>query len=1295
MIDEHYPDLTPPDLTPREQQILRLLAEDRDSHQICDTLVIARSTLKTYTQTLYDKFNAHRHSSRELGPSEELVQRRKLCQTATRMGYLSTPRYILQEKINELSNENVEIYRAIQSFPDYGQDKRVFYKLLINRSPEEIQRFKHGVDVLSRTKHDNILDVHDFGWIHGWDEQERPFYTTQYFAPFDGILTACEDAPEKIDNFLLQLLNVLGYLHWRGIIFNNLRPQNIFVASKQRILLMDFSNSVLLNKTPSSDGINEERKADLVSRVSKGSSPIQADLQNLGILIYQILTTNQHTPSSELLNPAVAEQMISELCQRPADRAMAAIVKKLLFVEGESCFQSALEVTEALFEAKRDRFDQNRAFSKWVKGFSRMEPIGRNEILGQLNSALRELFEARRGGMYLIVGEAGIGKSALLKQVRREARGFDKSEAILSDVKIPKKSSVNRGYTMWHDILRRLIEAAERNGLTGETARAIKRLQKLLEPSSTTAPVDDSVGSTEQAALHLFRNLKAKKGIKNKVVVLLLDDLQRMGEDSFRLLQKLYKDVVRLHLPVLIIGSYKELDPDEDRMLNDLSRGLNLPSTALIKIEKLNGDASRELSRHLLSTLNLQNNLYQVELDQLTQIISDRSRGFPLRVIQYVQVAAQYDRLDAIKVELDEIWSSDDESDREVIAWLQRNKYLNDESRLFLAKIAVIGMRVDIEVLNVIYPDNETLTSLLYACYDAGVLIEDNKQIKFQHDSVREAALKFLPEKAEEIYKDAALAIEKTYDANLNVHASQLADLWQKADERRNAAKYYLQAANYELSKSAYHAARDNAEKILYSELDAELPRLKQAELKLIQYFAYMGLGEVDLALDSARNALDILGYKIITDSPFKLRLIRASLKQIWYRLREGKLKEKKSMNIDEYREEFRIAVRCYRALAQLEYFRNNFWHVLYYLMEGLNLCDEAGDLGRGQKADIYAAAMVIASPLGPGILSKLIAGQYEELAENDLDRSRDNALELWMRLVLGMYYGSNGKWNDAKKHLERGLQLGMEGIDQRRRYEVVAILYICLSYSGEWDEARMRNDFLRELVMDDKLSTDSLSQTDLWPQLFNGDKYLYTGDFKQGKELLEEVCKELAKRDKAALLRGMGVLAQIYLHSGELSKAETTANEFFESVRSTPVMPFYATEGFFGALEVYLELLKDDFKSKALRKKIEKLLYNLLDQPILAYSKRYPIAKPRALLYRARYVLITTSKKDRAKRLADLAVKYARDLKMPYDEALILEYMGTHFCDDNSRCDDLNRAQEIFKKLGAIWNYNQVQKRL
>jgi serine/threonine protein kinase/DNA-binding CsgD family transcriptional regulator/tetratricopeptide (TPR) repeat protein len=1299
MAEEYYPDLTDAP-TKKERQVLMLIAEDWTDTQICAYLKISINTLKSHRKSLYDKFDVHRRSSEELGASDERgrskerAQLEELVRKARGIGYLLTPRYRVKEMDAQLSYGSVETYKAIASSYGYGRDKPVFYRRLINDKqarPEPYQCFLHEVEVLACIDHPNIPGLLEFGR----DENDHPFFTMSYWEDYGDILEACNDSPKQIDNLLLQLLNVLAYLHWRRIIFNNLMPENIRVTRAHRVFLVNFGNSLLLEQMPSDHKMRRDRQADSASEtLPSGTVSEQTDLWALGILIYQLLTRGQHPFGTQPPTPEKLAQAIDELRHKySVDESMTRIVEKLLSFESQDRYQSALEVTKALLKLRGGRFNPGQAFSKWFPGFDRIELFGRDDELNQLKSALRLLVEERQGSMRLIVGEMGVGKSVLIDQLKVEAWRYP--EVIVSYSKAEQERAAGRGYLMWRDILSKLIEAAVP---TREVAQATKHLQPLLEPQKgniTSIGGDDS-GATIHAALQLFRYIQAKKnprngpknkeqtnkGLKNKVVLLLLDDLQWMGGDSFRVL----KAVHSLNLPILIVGTAREFDPTAILKPKDISNVLDLKER-LIKLENLNYDAKWKLCRRLLSAYHLAQILSPGQIHDVTRKISYGCKGNPQFTKNCIVRCASLDWPNSIG-ELDQKLPSEDEISGYIMGWL---KNLHPSTQSFLTICALVGRKFDLEVLRKIYEDQDEhrLEDLLFECSKEGILVAiDNKQWEFEHESVYSAAQKLLPDKAEPLYEKVARAIEKTYPDNITYYA-QLGKLLEKAGKPEEAASYDLNAARHELRKSAYGSIQDLFIGISNSDWQTALKPPQQAEMKLYQHFAYMGLGDVDKALESARNALEVLRYKIVIDSHFKLPLIKASLKQIWYRLGGGKSKQKKAIDINE----FGIAVRCYRALAQLEYFKNNFWLNLLYLMEGLNLCDEIGDDGSGQKADLYAAATIIASPLGPGILKRLIAAQYEELAQNDLDKSEDKVQEIWMRLVLGMYYCTIGKWNVAKKHLRRGMELGVERIDQRRRYEIVAVLYLCLWYCGEWEEARSINDDLRKLVQDDKLSPGTLSQTDLWPQLFDGDRYLYTGEFKQSEMPLYQVCVELAKVDQAAWLRGIGVLTQMYLRREELKEAEKTADEFFKSVHHGPVMPFYATEGFFGALEVYLALLEQENKSKDSRNKIEELLYYLLDQPILAFSKRYPIAKPRSLLYRARYVFITTSRKDKAKNLADLALKSALDLRMKYDEALICEFMGTHLCDDNSE-RDLKRAFEIFDQLGATWNRDQVGKK-
>jgi hypothetical protein len=61
------------------------------------------------------------------------------------------------------------------------------------------------------------------------------------------------------------------------------------------------------------------------------------------------------------------------------------------------------------------------------------------------------------------------------------------------------------------------------------------------------------------------------------------------------------------------------------------------------------------------------------------------------------------------------------------------------------------------------------------------------------------------------------------------------------------------------------------------------------------------------------------------------------------------------------------------------------------------------------------------------------------------------------------------------------------------------------------------------------------------------------------------------------------------------------------------------------------------------------------------------------------------------AQKQAKLALQHAEDLKMPYDEGLIREFMGTYLSVGAPARANLERAQKIHKELDATWNCEQI----
>jgi eukaryotic-like serine/threonine-protein kinase len=1251
MAGEYYPVLTT-----RERQVLRLIAQDCNETQICEYLTIGRDGLKSHRQHLYQKFVVNN--------PEDLIA------VAKEMGYVLTPRYSLQERYEPLCDDSIQTFNANASSYGYGRNKKVFYRRLDKKqSTEAYQRFINEVRILACIDHPNIMSLLDFGW----DEEDHPFFVGSHRDEdaLSSLPEAYADSPKQITNVLLQLLNVLAYLHWRGICFNNLESQNILVADG-RVFFVNLGNCLFGKLVPSKNGESMSLKEDL----------IQSDLRSLGVVVYQALSHGQ--PPLGFEEPTmekVAHAMDLLRTNNSIDEALSRILERLLSCRSEDSYQSAIEVTEDLLRSKGRKFKREIAISKWFQGFDRVELFGRDDVLGQLESALKSLVEKRQGGMRLIVGETGIGKSVLLEQIMHEAWQYP--GVIVSYAKAEQARADDRGYMMWRDVLSKLIEIAE---LTPDVAQATRELKTLFDPKGNTSSLGaNDNGLTSDAALKLFRMMHAgqetNRGLKSRAVLLLLDDLQWMGEDSFRLLSTIHK----MNLPVLIVGTCRELDATAILTPKEIANKLKLSEQSIIKLKNLHNHAMLKLCNRLLSAFHLTPILDPNQMNELTSEIADHCKGNPQLAKKFIEMCVPLDGPESLR-ELLQMLHSENESTGYIIRCIQR---LDPSSQSFLTLCGIVGRKFDVEVLRKFYEGEREhyIEDLLYDCSKKGFLVElGNNLWEFEHESVYSAASNLLPDKVEPLYEKVARAFEKTYPNDITF-AGQLGDLWKKAGFPERAATYYLQAGWLELSKSAYSGARGSVEKISESN-DLELNRLQRAEKRLILHFAYMGQGQVQLALTSARDAIKILGYKIIVNSHIPLPLIKALLKQIWYRLAEGRLRQTESIKLDE----FLIAVHCYRALGHSEYFKNNFWNALYYVLEGINLCDEVGTNGRGHKADMYATGKMFAGPLGFWPFKDMIVTIYDKLTQHDRKFLQDSSLMPWICLVEGMYYCSSGFWNRAVEHLEAGIELGKDERDRRRLAENVAIRYLSAWYSGDWSRARGFNEQLRQLIGDN--STSLSPQTRSWSLMFDGDYYFTRGEFREAEESLKDAESQQVD-DEAALLRILGMLAEIQLRLGELDRARTKANDFFDKVHNRIVVPFYATEGFFGALEVYFELLVNGVNQRDARKKIKELLYNLLEQPLFAFSKRYPIAQPRSLLYKARYVLITTSKKDRARRLAKLALWRAQELKMPYDEGLIDEFIGTHLCDDNSGREHLMRAFEIFDKLGAIWNRDRVGKRL
>lgn len=232
---------------------------------------------------------------------------------------------------------------------------------VVESNPEVSDRFVKEVQIASRLKHPNIVQIYDFG-----ETEDGIYYMVQEFV--DGITldAVLEQAPNKqlphaqVMSIMKQVAACLAEAHKHNVIHRDLKPSNLMSMQregKEIIKILDFGVAKLLE--PGERGSASRQSTKFIGTPIY-MSPEQilglevgpaSDLYSLGLMFYEMITG--HPPiQAELVAEVVQQHLSEEAFSFPLLNTLDPLVQKIILKATqrypENRFKSAQEVAQAL-----------------------------------------------------------------------------------------------------------------------------------------------------------------------------------------------------------------------------------------------------------------------------------------------------------------------------------------------------------------------------------------------------------------------------------------------------------------------------------------------------------------------------------------------------------------------------------------------------------------------------------------------------------------------------------------------------------------------------------------------------------------------------------------------------------------------------------------------------------------------------------------------------------------------------------------------------------------------------------
>ena len=464
-----------------------------------------------------------------------------------------------------------------------------------------------------------------------------------------------------------------------------------------------------------------------------------------------------------------------------------------------------------------------------VKGLhSRM--VGRESELKQLETVVRGVEGKKQGGLVMVMGEAGIGKSRLTRELKSLIRSGP--VRVLEGQTLTYRKSIP--YWVFQDLMHNYLGAS--SSLPSGELRALlaSRLRQVMGSSAEAAlPYLENMLSLEQSdeaaqALSLLdaeqlhrqislamRDLLTAEALL-KPVLLVLEDMHWADDTSISLLMGLLEMVTRLPVVIYVISRPFEEGPLVK--VRDFGRQKLPGSFTEIALHSLEPEQSSQLLSSLLPMPQIP--------ETLRAEIIQRSAGLPffmeemLRVLIEKKVIFQAEGAWQLSPAVEITGLGVPETLQNLI--LARFDRLDPEYRLVLQTASVIGFQFSLPVLKTVLVENlqSEMERILHSLAEREFITlrpeAGAESYSFRHALMSDAIYSTLLQRTrKELHGKIGSAIEQVYQDRLEDQVELLASHFQASPLLDKALHYLILAGQKAARRFANAQARQHFEAAL------------------------------------------------------------------------------------------------------------------------------------------------------------------------------------------------------------------------------------------------------------------------------------------------------------------------------------------------------------------------------------------------------------------------------------------------------------------------------------------------